>query len=193
MAVWVSLTRGTRIEHNVIRHHPYTGVSLGWSWSADRTSAENNVVASNHIHGVMQILSDGGGIYTLGNQPGSTLRGNLIHDVPRNLGNAESNGIFMDEGSTGITVQKNLIYGIGGSPVRFHLAGSNLLRENVLLVVPSSEPFRYDATNPRLITRENNRQMPAQSPPTPTDLKTVAGAGIEPAFRDALLSGGEGR
>ena len=34
----------------------------------------------------MQVLSDGGGIYRLGSQPESLIRGNLIHDVALNLG-----------------------------------------------------------------------------------------------------------
>jgi hypothetical protein len=57
----------------------------------------------------VQVLSDGGGIYTLGCQPGTQLRGNLIHDVPLNAGRAESNGMFLDEGSDGITIQGNAI------------------------------------------------------------------------------------
>jgi hypothetical protein len=34
----------------------------------------------------MQILSDGGGIYTLGRQPGTTLSNNHIHHIPLNAG-----------------------------------------------------------------------------------------------------------
>jgi hypothetical protein len=34
----------------------------------------------NHIHNVILERNDGGGIYTLGNMPGTVIRGNLIHD-----------------------------------------------------------------------------------------------------------------
>ena len=191
VAVWVGITRGTQIEHNLIRDHPYTGVSLGWSWNPSRTTAEENIVAHNHIHRVMQILSDGGGIYTLGHQPGSYLRGNLIHDVPLNLGSSESNGIFMDEGSTGFTVDNNLIYCIGKSPIRFHRATTNLVRDNILGTAPSIEIFRYNATNPVQITKQGNRQIRDSLPPSATDLETIAGAGLQPTFEKALLTGEE--
>ena len=59
----------------------YTGVSVGWMWNPTPTPCRANLVENNHIHHVMQILSDGGGIYTLGRQPGTVLRGNVIHDV----------------------------------------------------------------------------------------------------------------
>ena len=187
VAVWVGFARGTRVEHNLIRHHPYTGVSLGWIWNDSRTTTADNVVAYNHIHHVMQVLSDGGGIYTLGNQPGSFLRDNHIHDVPLNQGRAESNGIFMDEGSTGFTVENNLIYGIGRSPIRFHRATTNLIRDNTLGTGPGIEPFRYNATPPKLINKVNNRLLPDASPPTPADLNRVAGAGLQPAFQKTLI------
>ena len=54
----------------------------------------------------MQKLSDGGGIYMLGLQPGSKILRNLIHDVTVNVGRAQSNGMFLDEGITDVLVAK---------------------------------------------------------------------------------------
>ena len=187
VAIWVGLAQGTRIEHNLIRYHPYTGVSLGWSWNSSHTSAGGNIVAHNHIHHVMEILSDGGGIYTLGRQPDSYLRDNLIHDVPLNLGTAEANGIFMDEGSTGFTVENNLIYRIGKSPVRFHRAGTNLLRGNMLGTAPAVAMLRYNSTDPKKIAKKENRQIRDSSLPSRGDLQAVSGAGLQPSFEAALL------
>jgi hypothetical protein len=39
-----------------------------------------NSVMYNHIHNVMEKLHDGAGIYTLGLQSGSVVKGNYIHD-----------------------------------------------------------------------------------------------------------------
>ncbi|HLU49591.1 MAG TPA: right-handed parallel beta-helix repeat-containing protein, partial [Planctomycetota bacterium] len=147
VGVWVGLAEKTRIAQNEIRHLPYTGVSVGWMWSTTPTPCRENVVERNHIHHVMQILSDGGGIYTLGIQPGSILRGNHIHDVPRNSGRAESNGMFLDEGTTGFIVEGNAIHDTDRSSIRFHRATTNTVRGNVLLTPPDVPPFRYNSTD----------------------------------------------
>ncbi len=125
VGVWVGMAKATEISANEIRNLPYTGVSVGWNWSPAKTVCEGHLVASNHIHHVMQLLSDGGGIYTLGRQPGTVLRGNIIHDVPANSGRAESNGMFIDEGSTELLIESNVIYNTARSPIRFHQAGKN--------------------------------------------------------------------
>ena len=66
----------------------------------------------------------------LGLQPGSQLINNNIHDVKINAGRAESNGMFLDEGTTNVLVANNLIYNIAKSPLRFHKATTNLVKGN---------------------------------------------------------------
>jgi len=71
----------------------------------------------------MKTLADGGCIYTLGYQPGTVLRANLLHDVHRSAythGGAPNNGIFVDEGSKGFLFERNVIYNTHGRPVRFN-------------------------------------------------------------------------
>ncbi len=67
------------------------------------TPSGNNRLESNHIHHVMSLLQDGGGIYTLGNMAGTVIRGNHIHDNPGVPG-----GIYLDEGSGFIEVTGNV-------------------------------------------------------------------------------------
>ena len=104
----------------------------------------------------MQILSDGGGIYTLGLQPGTVLRGNLVHDVPLNLGRAESNGMFLDEGTTSLVIEGNAIYNVDRSPLRFHRATTNLVRNNLLVAPEGVPPFRYNRTKADDIQKKEN-------------------------------------
>ena len=156
VAVWVGITDGTAVRHNEIAHHPYTGVSVGWMWNTKPTPCANNVVEANHIHHVMQILSDGGGIYTLGRQPGTVLRGNHIHDVPVNAGRAESNGMFIDQGSSLLLIEGNTIHAVARSPIRFHQATTNTVRGNTLTCGKGVPPFRYNRTDPKSITYEDN-------------------------------------
>jgi hypothetical protein len=156
VGVWVGFTCGTRILHNEIRHLPYTGVSLGWMWNPTPTPNRENLVEANHIHHVMQVLSDGAGIYTLGRQPGTVLRRNLIHDVPLNAGRAESNGMFLDEGTTDIVIEENAIWNIERSPLRFHKASTNRVRNNLLVVRGDLPHIRYNNTRPEDIRQEGN-------------------------------------
>ena len=73
----------------------------------------------------MRVLADGGGIYTLGWQPKTLLRGNYIHDVHRSRfahGGAPNNGFFLDQGSKGLRIVRNVVHGTSGAAVRFNLS-----------------------------------------------------------------------
>jgi hypothetical protein len=90
------------------------------------------------------------------------LRGNVIHDVTVNLGRAESNGIFIDEGSSEMLIENNIIYNIAKSPIRFHKAGKNTLRKNQLVTKPKTPAFRYNNTNEKLMVMEDNQVIEAE-------------------------------
>ena len=105
----------------------------------------------------MKILSDGGGIYMLGLQPGSKILDNRIHDVEVNAGKAESNGMFLDEGITDVLVERNLVYNIAKSPLRFHRATVNLIRENYFFCKDGNPPIRYNTTNEEDIQKVDNK------------------------------------
>jgi GH141 insertion domain len=123
VGVWDGFCAETRIAHNVVTSMPYTGVSIGFRWNESETSQRGTVVEYNHIHDVMKMLADGGCIYTLGYQPGTVLRGNVLHDAHRSAyahGGAPNNGIFFDQGTKGLHVEGNTVYGTSGRPVRFN-------------------------------------------------------------------------
>jgi hypothetical protein len=160
VAVWAGLVDAVDVSHNEIREHPYTGVSLGWMWNPTPTPAGKNLVTHNHIHHIMQRLSDGGGIYTLGRQPGTVLSHNRIHDVPVNAGRAESNGMFLDEGSDQITISDNTIYDIARSPLRFHKAVDITVENNVLVSTDATIPaLRYNNTDPTTVRQTGNTPL----------------------------------
>lgn len=189
VGVWVGMAHHTRIVHNLIRRLPYTGVSLGWMWNPTPTPCHHNRVANNHIHDVMQILSDGGGIYTLGRQPGTVLAKNHIHSVPRNAGRAESNGMFLDQGTTEILIEGNVIERIDRSPLRFHQAGENLVRGNHLVLAPGVPPVRYNATDPKVITLQDNTIVPKKDFDPSRAAELLPDVGPEPSARERLSGG----
>ncbi len=123
--VFVAFSRESHIEHNVIHDLPYTGISVGFRWDTSTTSQRSCHVENNHIFDVMKKLADGGGIYTLGLQPGTLLRGNYIHDVRRSSfahGDAPNNGFFVDQGSKGLRFESNVVHSTSGKAVRFNIS-----------------------------------------------------------------------
>jgi hypothetical protein len=157
VGIWCGLTTETTIRNNTIHNLPYTGISIGWMWSPEPTPCRENSIDGNHIHHIMKTLSDGGGIYMLGLQPGSKIMNNRIHDVDLNVGRAESNGMFLDEGTTDVIVENNLIYSIAKSPLRFHRATTNLVKENRLFCSENMPPIRYNTTKEEDIQKVNNQ------------------------------------
>ncbi len=99
-------TDGVNISHNELYDLPYSGICVGWGWTntKDSQTAKNNIVTNNYIHNYCQKAIDGGGIYTLGNQPGSVISGNYITDQKNVYA-----GIYLDAGSQYFTVSDNVV------------------------------------------------------------------------------------
>ncbi len=123
-------TDSNTVEHNDIHHGWYTGISIGWRWGYLRSVSRDNRIEYNHIHDIGQgLLSDMGGIYTLGVSPGTVLRYNHIHDVDANQYGGW--GIYHDEGSTHILTEKNLVYNTKYCPFNIHYSKEVTVRNNI--------------------------------------------------------------
>ena len=157
VGIWIGFAQETTVCDSTIRQMPYTGISCGWLWSPKPTVARAQKILNNHIGHCMQVLSDGGGIYTLCFQPDSRLAGNYIHHIPLNACRAESNVMFLDEGTKGFTIENNFIHGTDKSPLRFHRADTNLVKQNYLIVPNDEVPMiRYNNTPEVNITKIDN-------------------------------------
>ena len=161
VGLWVGMANKIHILENTVRHTPYTGISLGWMWNPAPTPCGQITVERNHIHDNMQILSDGGGIYTLGRQPGTVIRDNVIHGIAKNAGRAESNGIFFDQGTTELLVEKNTMFDTDRSPTRWHQCGVNVMRNNTFVLKEGVPLVRYNNTPEKNVELEDNRVIPA--------------------------------
>ncbi len=144
VGVWIGQSPGNQILHNDIHDLYYTGVSVGWTWGYGPALAQNTLVAYNHIYNIGRgVLSDMGGIYTLGNQGGSVLSHNLIHDV--NTFDYGGWGIYPDEGTTGLAVRDNVVYGCKSAGFHQHYGKDNVIENNVFALNKEAQLARTRA------------------------------------------------
>ncbi len=130
IGIWVGHARSNRIAHNEIHHLKYSGISVGWVWGMLPSRSDNNIIEYNHIYACGDgDMSDMGGIYLLGPQGGTEVRGNYIHDIHR--ANYGGWGIYLDEGSTNVLVEKNVVYDCDSQAFFTHYGRENIVRHNI--------------------------------------------------------------
>lgn len=135
-AIGVLLThaKDCKVLHNEIHDGFYTAISCGWVWGYAYSVSDGNDISENLIYDIGQgWLSDMGGIYTLGIQPHTTITHNKIYNVAAdpNEGGYGGWGIYLDEGSSCITVYQNLVYDCGSNSFHQHYGKDNVIKNNI--------------------------------------------------------------
>ena len=161
IGVWVGQSPRNQFIHNHIHDFYYSGFSIGWTWGYGPADAAGNVVEMNHVHhiGVMSdgdgpILSDLGGIYTLGNHRGSVIRNNVFHDISARVYGGW--GIYLDEGTTQMLVENNVVYRTIHGGFHQHYGKDNIVRNNIFAFGKEQQVQRSRAENHTSFAFENN-------------------------------------
>ena len=154
VGIWVGHSSRNEIAHNLIHDVSYSGISVGWVWGYARSQAEDNRIEFNEIYAIGRgMLSDLGGIYTLGTR-GGTVRNNLVHDVT--CFSERARGIYLDEGTTGLRVENNIVYRCTSSGIHLHYGRDNIIRNNISAFNEDLHISRAKAEPHRSLTIENN-------------------------------------
>ncbi|MGN0243361.1 MAG: right-handed parallel beta-helix repeat-containing protein [Lachnospiraceae bacterium] len=121
--VLIFVASNLTMQYNYVEKTPYSGMSLGWGWwnmdGSDNSivpgepynTTHDNIIKNNMFLKTLQILADGGAIYTLGDMPGTQISENFIKDI--GVAGKESSyhirGIHIDEGTKHVYGEKNVI------------------------------------------------------------------------------------
>ena len=147
VGVMVLQSAGNLISHNDISDLYYSGISVGFTWGYKTSFANHNIIEYNRVQKVGQHwLSDMGGIYMLGTQPGSVVRNNVVSDVYSfDYGGW---GMYLDQGSSQIRVENNLFYRTSQGGFHINYGQDNVLTNNIFalgeeMMVRRSKPSEH--------------------------------------------------
>lgn len=171
-------TANSAIEHNDICGTPYGAITCGWWWGNSEIPAstlpKNNSVSFNKAGDTHQVLDDGGIIYMLGEQPGTTIEGNYLFNGPR--------CIYPDDGSAYLTITRNVVDNPSYKWMWLHLwtkrchdivARDNYVKNNLLM-----DNGTNDSITETHSFREDEWSDEAK--------KIIDFAGIEPEYKDIV-------
>lgn len=203
VGIFAVRTSDVTIAHNQINDLPYDGIFLGWGHQqvSEANGAvdalnEGAQILSNHVFDAMNVLTDGGGIYTSFRQGasyagGALVRGNVVHDLDDQHRGADV-GIYTDWGSSWVTVADNVVYDVAMSAGGCSIPGVAQIHDiaytNNFWI---HEAPTWSCTQPENIVADGNRVLPttdteAACQAIPACAAILNGAGLESAYRDLL-------
>ena len=161
MAIWVGQSYNNRVAHNHIHDFYNTTIHLGRTWGYGQTLAKGNIIEFNYVHhigdrsdGDGPILNDLGAVHTLGVQPGTEIRSNLIHNV--DAFSYGGWGIYLDSTSSRMVVKNNLVYRTRDGALHHNNGKHNTICNNIFAFGRLAQIRRSGQSSRLSFTFENN-------------------------------------
>lgn len=110
VGIGAGYVKNITIAHNEVCEVNYTGISVGWGWTKSANAMSDNHIIANKIHHYARNMYDVAGIYTLSAQPGTVISDNVVDSIykaPYAHDPQHWFYLYLDEGSSGITVKDN--------------------------------------------------------------------------------------
>ncbi len=110
-AITAYFVESVNILNNTIEKTAYNGIHLGWGWCnfKDSTTCRDNMICYNRVINSLNRLHDSGGIYTIGQMPGTVINENYIQGIPAGGPGAPTYGLHNDEGTAYIEENDNVL------------------------------------------------------------------------------------
>ncbi|MBM4083727.1 MAG: hypothetical protein FJ272_02970, partial [Planctomycetes bacterium] len=145
VGLWLAQSSHNEVSHNEIHSFNYSGMSVGWNWNDAPNRTSRNLIEHNHVHHVVRgMLSDAGGIYTLGTQLDTVIRNNIFHDIFPYMGQpAMAWGIYFDQGSNSMVVENNIVYNMLTGGIMQTSAPAMVIRNNIFALSAWHAAWRW--------------------------------------------------
>ena len=110
-AITAYFVDSVKILNNTIEKTAYNGIHLGWGWCnfKDSTTCRDNQICYNRVINSLNRLHDSGGIYTIGQMPGTIINENYVQGIPAGGPGWPTYGLHNDEGTTYIEENDNVL------------------------------------------------------------------------------------